>query len=195
MRYNFLLSICLLFLLLSQCNRREKYPEYIIFSGSYFGITEIEDINAAVLITDKDSIRYFKDLFYGNDLETICPCGFNYRIQFFNERGTSIENHFYYPSNTYIKNNDKIKAELEALSLRMHNNPTHYIYNVEVDGDPYFALNKIKSNGFWVFIMNDEDDCPSTVQILYNNNLDSLNRILSQFPFVKKVDMALNSLI
>jgi hypothetical protein len=194
MKYIFYTFICLSLPLFLQCSKTIKDTEYIIFAASYFYVTEIEDTNTAILITDKDSIKYFKDLFFNNELESLCACGFNYRIQFLSRGGTSLENYLYYPNNTYTNNDDKIKEEVKALSSRMNNHPTHYIYNIKIEGDPYSALRKMRINGFLAFIMNDEDNYPSTIQVLYNNDFESLKKELSQFSFIRNVEKALNTL-
>jgi len=178
-----------------RCSKTIKDTEFIIFSASYFGVTEINDINSAILITDKDSIKLFKDLFFNNDLESFCPCGYNYRVEFLTKRGISIHNYLYYPNNVYINNDKRIKKEIEALTFRMYNQPSHYIYNIEIKGDSYSAMRKMKNKGFLVFMMDNENNSPpTTIQVLYDNDFEGLKKELSQFTFVQQVEKALNSL-
>lgn len=187
------LIICCLFFLF-QC-KVEREPEYMIFSASYFPVTHVENTNKAILIMEKDSIEYFRNLFQDNDLEGICPCGFDYRLEFFANSGSSIDSHLYYSGNTYMENNDKIQKEIETLSMRLNNYPTHYIYNLKINDDPYSAMKKLKRDDFLVFILDRETkDKPLSIQVLYSADFESLKCRLKKYSFVEKIERATESL-
>lgn len=200
MKKTFLLYLIIIGLLFPRCNNKEdKKTKYIIFSASYFSISEITDTNNAVLVTNKDSIAFFEKLFVGNDLESICPCGFNYRLQFFDKEGVSIRNEMYYPLNIYVNNDDIIKKEVEILSSRMHDSPTHYIYNLKIEGSPWLAIKELHSNNYLSFIMDEyfERIGPRpyyTIQLLSTHNQVDIEKELSKFSFIKKVESATDSL-
>ena len=170
--------------------------KYVIFSASYFGISEVTNTNAAVLITNKDSIQLLKDLFLNNDLVSMCPCGYNYRIQFFDNRQNSIWCEMYYPLNKYSRDDSKIKELVSNLSMQMYKHPTHYIYNIEVDENIYSAMNILKESGFLSYLMDNgfNKGKRSSFQILDHNDMDIVNNKLAKYPFVKRVKKALNSL-
>lgn len=173
---------------------------YIVFAASYFDITEIDKTNAAVLITDKDSIKYFEDLFFDNPFVSMCPCGYNYRIHFFDENGNSIWNEMYYPSNRYTHSNDEIKNIVDSLAFRLHNRPSHYIYNIMIDVCPEIAINELKAEGYFPLIMTDSEFEKQktqeyyTIQVLYSDNLEGLKENLESFSFIIKIERAIEKL-
>lgn len=169
---------------------------YVIFSASYFGVSEVINTNSAVLILDKDSINVLKDLFINNDLIAICTCGYNYRIQFFDNKGNSIWCEMYYPLNEYSRSDDKIRSIVRDLSIRMYKKPTHYIYNIEVTQNMQSAMAVLRDNGFLPLSLEDisSNDKGSSFQIVSDEEFGSLKNKLKKYPFVKRVEKALNSL-
>ncbi len=171
--------------------------KYVIFSASYFGISEVTNTNAAILITDNDSIQLLKDLFLNNDLRSFSPGGYNYRIQFFDSIGNSVCNEMYLSNNVYSRNDDEIKKIVHDLSIRMDKYPTHYIYNIEVAQDMYSAMEGLRDNGFKPFVLEGriyKEGNRSSFQILDGKNFRGLKKNLRRYPFVRRFKKALNSL-
>lgn len=166
----------------------------VIFKYSHFGISAVEPTNAAVLITNKDSINNLYALFGNNDLLEACACGYDYEIQFYDTNGKVIFSESYFPYNVYRKNNNEIKEMIKYLKTRMLESPSHYIYNIKTNISSEFSIKELKSKGFLVFMMNNDVKNDSTIQILYTQNFDSLKKELKESSSVEKVEEAIKRL-
>ncbi|MDH6354756.1 putative lipoprotein NlpE involved in copper resistance [Dysgonomonas sp. PH5-45] len=199
-----LFLLYLIFLFLYGCNKNKiseatdvESPnevsvnaEYAIFMYSYF-LGEAEPTNKAILLMDKDSIKFIENLFLNNDLEEVCACGYDYQVQFLNKDGSSLKCEMYFGGNTYKKNNEKIHREISDLAFQMYTNPTHYIYNISIDIQPSEAIKKLKAENYFPFIINsDFMDCSknNTIQLLYKGDLVALKKDLEKYSFVKQVE-------
>lgn len=190
-----LLLISVAFLLYGCTKNQVSINEEIhsaVFKYSHFGVSEAEPTNAAVLITDKDSINNLYALFKNNYLLETCSCGYDFEIQFYDTNGKVIYSEFYFPANKYSKKDNEIKETIKHLSERMLENPSHFIYNIKTDTCFEFTIEELKSKGFLVFMMNDNMKNDSTIQILYTLNFDSLKKELKESHFVERVEKAID---
>lgn len=147
-----------------------KGKEYIIYSHSD-SFNFWEESNAAILISDKDSITELKELFYNNELIAEYKCGYNYQIQFMNNNGKEIGKklHLNTECDMYKRDHKKISEFIDSFISRIKNYPTHYIYNlkvnVEISVDNIIDL--LRKDNFEAFLLTDYREQFPKLKLVY----------------------------
>ncbi|MFV0470160.1 MAG: hypothetical protein ACK5MK_14695 [Dysgonomonas sp.] len=189
--------LILIGLLLYGCNKNQtsgnEKIQYAVFKYSHFGISEVDPTNAAILITDKDSVDYLKDLFENNDLSQVCTCGYDYEIQFYDANDKIVFSELYFSTNMYMKKDDEIKKVMKYLETKMLKDPSHYIYNIKINIPSDIAVKELRSKGFLVFEMSDNME-KNTIQILYTQDFEALTKEMKKYSFVEKIEKAIDRL-
>lgn len=158
---NLLVLFLLFFYILQSLKAQEEILEendFFIFSHSD-SFNFWEESNAAILISDKDSIKELKELFFNNELLGEYLCGYDYQIQFMTNNGKKIEKKLYLNTecDIYKRDHKRIEDFINSFIKRIKNNPTHYIYNLKVDvkTPSDYIISQLKDDDLNAFLLSD----------------------------------------
>ncbi|MBB4034585.1 uncharacterized protein YlbG (UPF0298 family) [Dysgonomonas hofstadii] len=141
--------------------------QYIVFANNYFW----EDAdNNAIMITDSLEIDRLEKLLVGNELKELCKCGYDYQIQFFNEKNELLYSRILNTeTDTYEKYNEDIKTIMRGLTGRIRDTPTHYVYNLQIDVHmPSDSIIKfLKEGGLYAFMLGFQEEQYPKLKLTY----------------------------
>lgn len=84
--------------------------------------------NNAIIITDSILINRLEKLLVGNELKELCKCGYDYQIQFFNEKNELLYFRVLNTETDVYENYDAdIKTIMRGLAKQIRDTPTHYM--------------------------------------------------------------------
>lgn len=176
--------LCILQSLTAQEKRLEENDSFIFSHSDSFNFWE--ESNAAILISDKDSIKELKELLFNNELLGEYKCGYNYQIQFMTNNGKEIEKKLYLNTecDIYKRDHKRIAEFINSFIARIKNHPTHYIYNLKIDVriSADYVVSLLREDSLNVFLLSDYHEQFPKLKLTYcepciqNRTLDDAER-------------------
>lgn len=146
----------------------EKDCFFFLYSDQYnFG----ESSNAALFITDNDSVEELKSLFINNDLLAEHQCGYDYQIQFYNAEQKEIEKYYYLNTecDVYSRSNERAQEFIQYFVKQLNTKPSYYVYNlkIEVNKASQDVINQLKKDSLDVFLLGETREQYPKIRLAY----------------------------
>jgi len=184
-------------------NRTDPHPgkieqtDYVIVKSAFMNQTNILKPNAALLITEKQEINNFQELFLAKRSITHL-CGYDYSIQFWNSTDSlSHEVSLNEKCDVFDYKPQETHKKIEELIRKLETSPTHFIYNLEI---PVFSAPEsvkaefINSDMKLCFIEKPSNRFPSIVFSYRSNSFVGKNSIEKKWKEAEKENKKLSEI-